>query len=161
MDSDLQHPPELIPEMVRQLEQGASLVVASRYAPGGTPGPRMALRAVISRGAEWIAKLLIRQARRLTDPVSGFFGFRREIFLGLNPLYRGYKLLLFVVVMNDDRRVAEVGFRFEPRFRGSSKVTQTFDFIRLFLVEAVLARRLGRAIRGNPKAGTRLPEPEG
>jgi dolichol-phosphate mannosyltransferase len=150
MDADLQHPPERIPEMLRELESGAGLVVASRYAPRGTPGPRTVFRAVISRGAESIAKILLPEARGITDPVSGFFGFRREIFLPLNPRYRGYKLLLFVLVMNHGRRFAEVGFRFEPRTRGVSKVTQTFEFIRVFLIETVLARRLERTLRGNP-----------
>lgn len=158
MDADLQHPPELIPEMVRRLDDGASLVVASRYAPGGSPGPRPAVRAVISRGAEWIAKLVLRDARDLSDPVSGFFGFRREIFLGLNPLYRGYKLLLFVLVMNNGRPHGEVPFRFEPRTHGTSKVTGTLAFLRVFLVEVVLAKRLERALRRQPPSAVRLPE---
>ncbi|MGI0130932.1 MAG: glycosyltransferase, partial [Thermoplasmata archaeon] len=94
LDADLQHPPERIPPMVDALERGAGVVVASRYAPGGTPGPRTVTRIVLSRGAERVAKLLIPEARGVSDPVSGFFGFQREIFLRLNPLYRGYKLLL-------------------------------------------------------------------
>ncbi|HXQ48598.1 MAG TPA: glycosyltransferase [Thermoplasmata archaeon] len=157
MDADLQHPPELIPEMVRELRTGAGLVVASRYAPGGSPGPRTRFRAVLSWGAERIAKLLLREARRVSDPVSGFFGFRRESFVPLDPRYRGYKLLLFVLVMNQGRRCAEVGFRFEPRTHGASKVTQSFDFIRVFLIETLLAKRLERTLRRNPRLGTRLP----
>ncbi|MGA7923991.1 MAG: glycosyltransferase [Thermoplasmata archaeon] len=159
MDSDLQHPPELIPNLIHELALGASLAVASRYAPGGTPGPRPPVRAVISRAAEWIAKFMLRDARRVMDPVSGFFAFRREIFVDLNPLYRGYKLLLFVLVMNNGRRVVEVGFPFEPRSSGDSKLTQTFDFIRVFLIEAVLAKRLEQAIRASPRPGSHLPEP--
>jgi len=157
MDADLQHPPELIPAMVRELQQDAGLVLASRYAPGGSAGRRTILRAVISRGAEGVAKILLPEARRLSDPVSGFFGFRREIFVPLDYRYRGYKLLLFVLVMNRGRRYAEVGFRFEPRTRGTSKLTQTFAFVRLFLIEAVLARRLGRTLRRGTGPVARLP----
>jgi dolichol-phosphate mannosyltransferase len=160
MDADLQHPPERIPEMLGALERGAGVVVASRYAPGGAPGPRTAVRAVISRGAERIAKLLLWEARGVTDPVSGFFGFRREVFLLLNPRYRGYKLLLFVLVMNRGRPIAEVGFRFEPRTHGASKVTQTFEFVRHFLIEAVLARRFEDALRRAPASFRALPEPD-
>jgi dolichol-phosphate mannosyltransferase len=159
MDADMQHPPEQLPPMVRELERGAGVVVASRYAPGGSPGRRTLLRALLSRGAEAIAKILLPEARRVTDPVSGFFGFRREVFLPLNPRYRGYKLLLFVLAMNRGGRFAEVGFLFEPRTRGSSKVvqrsskgTQRFAFIRVFLAEAVLARRFERELRQNPPA---------
>ncbi|MGA9840267.1 MAG: glycosyltransferase [Thermoplasmata archaeon] len=159
MDADLQHPPEKIPGMVHELEAGAGLVVASRYAPGGSPGRRTVARALISRGAEALAKLLLREARRVSDPVSGFFGFRREIFVPLDPRYRGYKLLLFVLAMNRGHPFAEVGFRFEPRTRGRSKVTQTAAFVRLFLVETMLARRLERSLRRDPTAARQLAQP--
>jgi dolichol-phosphate mannosyltransferase len=146
MDADLQHPPELLRPLVRQLEQGAALAVASRYLPGGTPGPRPPLRAVISRGAEWTAKLFLAPARRLTDPVSGYFAFRRSAFVPLPAGQRGYKLLLFLLVMTRRLEVREVAFRFEPRTEGASKVTSGLAFVRLFLVEVILARRLARTL---------------
>jgi dolichol-phosphate mannosyltransferase len=159
MDADLQHPPERIPEMLREIGSGADLVVASRYAAGGTPGPRTIFRTTISRGAEAITRLVLPEARGVSDPVSGYFAFRREIFVPLDPRYRGYKLLLFVLAMNRGRPVAEVGFRFEPRTRGASKVTQTFAFVRVFLVELVLAQRLSRALRTSPPRGSPRPDP--
>ncbi|HTW39962.1 MAG TPA: glycosyltransferase [Thermoplasmata archaeon] len=146
MDADLQHPPERIADLVARLEQGASLAVASRYAHGGTPGPRSRTRWFYSRGAEWIAKAWLREARAVSDPVSGFFAFRREIFVPLGPGYRGYKLLLFTLVMNRGRPVAEVGYRFEPRAHGASKATQGYRFIPLFLRETLLAGRLRRTL---------------
>jgi dolichol-phosphate mannosyltransferase len=161
MDADRQHPPELLAEMIRALEDGAGLVVASRYVAGGSPGPRSAMRAVISRSAALVAKLLVPEARGVSDPVSGFFAFRRELFRELDPRYRGYKLLLFVLVMNRGRRCAEVGFRFEPRTRGASKVTETFDFVRVFLVESILARRLSSSLDAPRPLGARVPQPEG
>ncbi len=154
MDSDLQHPPERLGAMVRALEDGAGVVVASRYTDGGTPGPRSPLRAVISRGAEWTAKRVLPEARRVTDPVSGFFAFRRTAFRPLAPHYRGYKLLLFLLVMAPDAPVREVGFRFEPRASGSSKVTGGYGFVRVFLMELVLARRLRRELRRAAATGT-------
>src|SRR5271155_94135 len=144
--------------MVRELTNGAGVVVASRYAPGGSPGTRTVFRALISRAAEGIARVFLREAREVSDPVSGYFGFRREIFLPLDPRYRGYKLLLFVLVMNRSRRFSEVGFHFEPRTRGASKVTQTFAFVRVFLIETLLARRLERALRTTPR--TLRPTPD-
>src|SRR5260370_34939921 len=35
MDGDLQHPPEVVPLLLRKVEAGADLAVASRYGPGG------------------------------------------------------------------------------------------------------------------------------
>ncbi len=147
MDADLQHPPETIPAIVRALTEGASLVVASRYADQGSPGPRTVVRALISRTAERIAWLALPEARRVSDPISGFFGFRREVFLPLDPTYRGYKLLLFLLVMNGNRPVREVGFQFAPRAGGESKLTQGLGFIRVFLRELRLARRFRRSLR--------------
>jgi dolichol-phosphate mannosyltransferase len=147
MDADLQHPAETIPALVGRLEGGAHLAVASRYAPGGSPGPRTRTRIFYSRGAEWLARRALgRETRGVTDPVSGFFAFRREIFVPMEPGYRGYKLLLFVLVMNRGRPVAEVGYQFEPRVHGSSKATQGYGFIRLYLRELRLARRLRRTL---------------
>ncbi len=147
MDADLQHPPETIPGILRGLEGGTSLVVASRYSPGGSPGPRAPVRFVLSRGAEWLAKLLLPSTRPVSDPVSGFFGFRRAVWRPLNPRFRGYKLLLFVLVMADGQRVSEVGFRFEPRASGASKLTQSGAFVRIFLVELFHARQFAASLR--------------
>ena len=99
MDADLQHPPEVLPAMVAALARGAALVVGSRYAPGGSAGPRSWGRIVISRGAEFTAKLFLPAARPVSDPVSGLFAFRREVFRTLPPEWKGYKLLLFLLVM--------------------------------------------------------------
>ena len=158
LDADLQHPPERIVDLLAGLEAGPSLAVASRYARGGTPGPRTRLRWLYSRGAELIAKLWLREARRVSDPVSGFFGFRRDVFVALGPRYRGYKLLLFVLVMNRGRPVSEVGYRFEPRAHGASKATQGFRFIPLFLRETYLAGRLRRSL-GPPTGPRETPIP--
>jgi dolichol-phosphate mannosyltransferase len=159
LDADLQHPPELLPEMVRRASQEAVLVVASRYVPGGSPGDRTALRGLLSRGAEAIARIFLPDARRVTDPVSGYFVFRREIFRPFDPGFRGYKLLLFLLVMAHGRPVAEVPFRFEPRTAGASKVTGGLAFFRVFLTEVVLAKRVEIALRTGRGRALALPEP--
>ena len=146
MDSDLQHPPELLAPLVRALDDGAALAIASRYAPGGTPGRRSIPRWLISRGAELTARTLLAPARRVADPVSGFFVFRREAFVPLAKGQRGYKLLLFLLVMTRTMPVREVPFHFEPRTEGASKVARGLSFVRVFLVEVVQARRLARRL---------------
>ncbi len=150
MDADRQHPPETIPALVSALRDGASLTVASRYAPGGTAGPRTVGRFLVSKAAEWFARLLLPAARSVSDPVSGFFAFRRSVWSGLDASYRGYKLLLFVLAMAGGRRVSEVAFVFEPRRSGTSKVTESYSFATLFVEEVFLARRLGRQISAAP-----------
>ena len=82
--------------------------------------------------------------------MSGYFAFRREIWVPLNPFYRGYKLLIFLLVMAEGHPVQEVAFRFTPRPGGESKVTQSLAFVRIFIVELVLTRRLRAQWRGRP-----------
>ena len=159
MDSDRQHPPKTVLGLLHELEGGAGLAIASRYVSGGAVGERSFARALISRGAEWTAKFALRDARRVTDPVSGFFAFRREVFHPVDPSYRGYKLLLFLLVMNHGRRVAEVGYVFEPRTQGASKVTQGLGFVRVFLLELILARRLERMLKTERRSLAARAEP--
>jgi len=158
MDSDLQHPAATVVPLVRALQDGAALSVASRYREGGSTGERSWGRALISRGAARIAKILLSDARRVSDPVSGYFAFRREAYEPIDPELRGYKLLLFLLVMVRGRPIAEVGYCFEPRASGTSKVTQGFAFLRVFLGEVMVARRYARR-RWSPRGpSARVPE---
>ena len=142
MDADLQHPPDTIPAMVAELEGGGDLVVATRYGRGGSVGHRSIFRAALSRGAEAVVRAFVFPARRVSDPVSGFFAFRRAIFRPLDTRYRGYKLILFLLVSCRARRVVEVPYRFRSRKNGSSKIIRDLEFIRVFLREVFRARRL-------------------
>jgi len=160
MDADLQHPPELLGPMLGQLRSGSALVVASRYAVGGSAGPRTAFRWSVSRGAEWLAKLLLPPSRGISDPISGYFGFRRDIWVPLHPLYRGYKLLVFLLVMAEGDRVTEVSYQFTPRMEGASKVTQGLAFVRIFAIEVLLALRFRGEIRSRRKNPASVPASE-
>jgi dolichol-phosphate mannosyltransferase len=147
MDSDLQHPIEAIPRILERLGSEADLVVASRYTPGGSPGRRPALRAVTSRVAELTAKLLLPEARRVRDPLSGFFAFRRNAFPTTFNLIRGYKLLLLLLAMSRPGRVVEVPYDFRLRVNGSSKIFRGVKFVPTFLSEVLVARRLSSSYR--------------
>lgn len=142
MDSDLQHPPEKLAEIFEKLESGASLVVGSRYGVGGDSGGRSVYRAVISRGAELIARTVLKSARRVSDPMSGFFGFRADLYQSHYPGRRGYKLLLTMLPRCDNERVAEVAYSFGERSSGVSKITHGFQFVWFFLGEVIAAKKL-------------------
>jgi dolichol-phosphate mannosyltransferase len=157
MDADLQHPPEMVPTLVSEIARGADLVVASRYVHGGAIVGRPVLRSVISWGAEWTARTLLPSARRVSDPISGLFAFRRSVYRSVNREHRGYKLLLYLLVMCQDRRIVEVPFVFRPRGNGSSKILSNVRFMRFFLTEVVLARRMGGNPVQNPADGPALP----
>ncbi|GAA3137153.1 glycosyltransferase [Streptomyces echinatus] len=133
MDADLQHPPELIFELVARGEAtGAELVVATRYAAGGDRGGLAGgYRRLVSSSSTLLAKALFPRALGgLTDPMSGFFAIRRTAVdraatedEGLQPL--GYKILLELAVRCRPRGIAEVPYAFGERHAGTSKSTPT------------------------------------
>ncbi|MFD7134237.1 glycosyltransferase [Streptomyces sp. NPDC059894] len=131
IDADLQHPPELIPELIARGEAtGAELVVASRYAAGGDrSGLDGGYRKLVSSTSTLVTKALFPRALSgLTDPMSGFFAIRRTAIdrasgqdEGLQPL--GYKILLELAVRCRPRGIAEVPYAFGERHAGESKST--------------------------------------
>ena len=48
MDADLQHPPEVLPDIVKALENH-DFVMGSRYIKGGSPGEWKLSRKIVSR----------------------------------------------------------------------------------------------------------------
>jgi dolichol-phosphate mannosyltransferase len=123
MDGDLQHPPELIPDLLaRAADTGADLVLASRLAPGGSVGALSRSRAALSRTLAWITRhLFAAPLRDVTDPMTGFFVVRREALRLERLRPDGFKILLEILVRTPDLRVAEIPFRFEARRAGRSK----------------------------------------
>jgi len=124
MDGDLQHPPEVVPELLRTaLVDRADVVVASRYVPGGSNhGLADGWRRRVSTGAGGVAKALFpRRLQDCTDPMSGFFLVRRDA-VDLHRLRPdGFKILLEILARGSALRVGEVPFDFATRHAGDSK----------------------------------------
>jgi dolichol-phosphate mannosyltransferase len=136
LDADLQHPPERIPDLLDAMEQtGADLVVGSRYLPGGSYQGLDWFRRLMSRVATRLAQLLLRRARVVSDPMSGFFAFRRSVVEGVELRPVGYKILLELLVRGHFHKVAEVPYVFEARAAGRSKLTlrQNLEYLRHLL----------------------------
>ena len=142
MDADLQHPGEKLSEIYEKLNEGYDIVVASRYVDGGSTGRREPLRGLVSRLAEFYAKLFLAGAKKTTDPLSGYFGFKRGLKLEVNERWRGYKSLLFLLSSNPDAKVKDVPYKFLERADGTSKIVGSAEFMRIYLSEIILAKRL-------------------
>jgi dolichol-phosphate mannosyltransferase len=123
MDADLQHPPELVPELFRRARgDSRDLVVASRYCPNGDAGTFTRPRAFVSRATTLAARTLFpKKLKAVSDPMSGFFLLRREVVDvdGLRP--HGFKILLEIVARTPRLRAGEVPFHFGERLAGDSK----------------------------------------
>ncbi|GAC1333050.1 MAG: hypothetical protein NVSMB17_12940 [Candidatus Dormibacteria bacterium] len=125
MDGDLQHPPELLITMLRRLEEAdLDIVVAARYLPGGsTRGLNGPARVAVSYASKLVTQLLFREARKTSDPLSGYFVCRRASIEGLEFRPIGFKILLEVLVCAASARVGDVPLTFAPRHGGRSNAS--------------------------------------
>lgn len=133
MDADLQHPPEKVREM---LEIGrtsdADVVVASRYAPGGShSGLPGIVRRAVSVGSKYLAQVVFKEARKTSDPMTGFFLVKNEAISGIQFRPTGFKVLLEILVCAPELKVVEAPFDFRARNAGVSKATvrQGFEYL--------------------------------
>ena len=150
IDGDLQHPPEVLEQLLSAIGQGADLALASRNADGGGVSTWSAARRFLSRGAQLLGLVLLPGVlSRVSDPMSGYFLVRRSAIAGrsLHPL--GYKILLEVLGRGTIDRITEVGYVFQEREAGESKVTwkQYRDYIRHLVRLRVSLGRLSRFSR--------------
>lgn len=125
MDGDLQHPPEVIPNLLIQAASNeVDLVIGSRYRADGSNAGLHGIRTTVSRGSSTAARLAFpRRLQEVSDPMSGFFLVRRSAIdvPRLRPL--GFKILLEIVVRTPGLRISEVGFTFGERVAGQSKAS--------------------------------------
>jgi len=123
IDADLQHDPGILPKMLEEFDQGADLVVATRYMPGGGTTNWNPFRRFASWIATQMARLLL--GVPLLDPMSGYFMLRQKDFLRVrNELDgQGFKILLEIVAHMAPRSLREVPYTFRPRVAGQSKLS--------------------------------------
>ncbi len=133
MDADLQHPPEKVREMLEfARESGADVVVASRYAPGGSyAGLSGPVRRAVSVGSKYLAQIVFKEARKTSDPMTGFFIVRNEAISGIQFRPTGFKILLEILVCAPELKVVEAPFNFQARNAGVSKASlrQGLDYL--------------------------------
>lgn len=146
IDADLQHPPEVLAKLLRAVETGADLAVASRHVEGGGVSEWSFARRFLSRGAQTLGLVILpRVVGRVSDPMSGYFIVKRAAIADVEMNPAGYKILLEVIGRGRIHDIAEVGYVFQERVAGESKVTwrQYVDYLR----HLVRLRSRGRLAR--------------
>jgi len=142
MDADLQHDERLLAPMLAILRQDeADVVVGSRYLAEGSLGDWSQGRRTISRVATGLSRLVLRGCH-LTDPMSGFFMLKREMFdAAVRRLSQeGYKILLDILASSPvPARIKEVPYVFGLRRHGESKLDSlvVLDYVALLLDKLV------------------------
>ncbi|HEY9634215.1 MAG TPA: glycosyltransferase [Coleofasciculaceae cyanobacterium] len=150
IDADLQHPPEVLAKLWSEINRGADLAVASRHVEEGGVSDWSVVRRFLSRGAQTLGLILLPGVvGRVSDPMSGYFLVRRSCLVGrtLSPL--GYKILIEVLARGRVPWIGEVGYVFQERLEGESKVTgkQYIDYLRHLLRLRLSLGPVGRLIR--------------
>ena len=131
MDSDFSHPPKIIPRLIEEIKiSKCDIVIASRFVTGGAIKGWSIKRKLISKTAKGIAKAGL--GVNESDPMSGFFAFRRKILDGIKLDAIGYKVLLEILVKTKDIKIKEIPYTFTNRTLGSSKLDSStmLDYVR-------------------------------
>lgn len=149
MDADLQHDVLLIPVMLRRLlSDHMDLVVASRYVKGGRSVRTSLFRGFFSRLTSMLTCYLI--PVRVTDPLSGFFIVRRNIFVRAIPsMYgKGFKILLDILASGvSPSSITEEPLLFSKRYSGRTKLNVMvflYWLLQVFWIRRNLAARMAR-----------------
>jgi dolichol-phosphate mannosyltransferase len=127
MDCDFSHDPKDVPLLIAAAEEGADLVLGSRYVRGGSIPNWGVVRRAISLGGNLYAQVVLQS--RIRDLTGGFKCFRRPVLetIDLDAIdSRGYAFQIETTyrVMRAGFRVVEIPIAFVDREHGHSKMSR-------------------------------------
>ena len=127
-DSDFQHPPQDIPRLIAEIDNGYDYILGSRYIPGGSiPSEWGFKRKFLSVVGNHVARITL-LLPGIHDVTGGFKlarvkGFMDEFDFGkLLSRSFAYKIHLLHYMVQKGARVKEVPFHFAHRTAGESKI---------------------------------------
>jgi dolichol-phosphate mannosyltransferase len=126
MDSDFSHDPRDLPRLLAAAQDGADLVIGSRYVAGGGVTDWSLLRRAISRGGSMYASLVLGVRQR--DLTGGFKCFRRAVLETIDldsVVAKGYVFQVEMTyrALQAGFTVREVPIVFRDRQVGESKMS--------------------------------------
>jgi len=156
MDADLSHDPAALPSLLAAMGDGVSMVVGSRYVPGGSiphwPLHRRLASKWGNRYTRWVLGM------RIADVTAGYRVWRADTIRSIDLLDTKSKGYLFQIenayrVVQRGGKVVEVPISFTDRVRGRSKMNWAVVWEELSNVtwwglrDRVLRRRVSGARR--------------
>jgi glycosyltransferase involved in cell wall biosynthesis len=151
-DADGQHDPLQVQPLLARLDEGADLVVGSRFADGGAVTYAVGrIRRVAMRLLSKLVQLLV--GRRFTDTSSGFRAFSRpllQFFAKTYPVEYMDSVEALVLASNAGFEIAEVGVNMRGRTGGAPstrRVKLVYYYVRLVIV--LLASATGERRRAS------------
>src|SRR5579885_271743 len=145
MDCDFSHDPADVPRLIAAAEDGADVVLGSRYVRGGRIPSWGLLRRAISLGGNVYAQVVLQS--RLRDLTGGFKCFRRRVLetIDLDAIRsRGYAFQIETTyrAVRAGFRVVEVPISFVDREEGASKMSRAIVLEAVWKVPLLRLRAL-------------------
>jgi dolichol-phosphate mannosyltransferase len=127
MDCDFSHDPADVPRLIAAAEDGADLVIGSRYVRGGSIGDWGPVRRFVSAGGSWYARVVLGAPVR--DLTGGFKCYRRRVLetIDLDAITsKGYAFQIETTyrTLRSGFRVVEIPIHFVDREEGGSKMSR-------------------------------------
>jgi dolichol-phosphate mannosyltransferase len=127
MDADYSHDPIYLKAMLEAIDQGADVVLGSRYVNGGGTKNWGMLRKIISRGGSLYARTIL--GLSINDLTGGFKCFKREVLVAIdlnNIRTAGYAFQIEMTyrALQQDFNVVEIPIVFCDRTVGQSKMSK-------------------------------------
>ena len=122
INADFQHPPEVIPDLLRAVWSGADVAIATRHIGGRSITGMSLRRRLIAKVDMLLAYLFLPITRNIKDPLSGFFLLKREVIDGVKLMPIGFGVLLEVLVRGRPGEIRTVPYVFSQRVNVSSKL---------------------------------------
>jgi dolichol-phosphate mannosyltransferase len=156
IDADLSHDPAALPTMLDLARRGISLVIGSRYIPGGTVVGWPRRRTWLSRWGNRYAAIVLGLA--VNDATAGYRVYRADALraIGLEGVQAGgygFQIEMTYRIVRAGLSVVEVPIEFRDRVAGTSKmngsiVGEAFWLVTFWgLADLVTLRRRHRAYR--------------
>ena len=125
MDADGSHPPEQLYRLLDAVDDGADVVIGSRYVPGGEVVNWPRRRLVLSRTANGYSRILL--GVDIHDITAGYRAYRREVLekidlAAIDTKGYGFQVDLTWRSINAGFTVTEVPITFTEREHGVSKM---------------------------------------
>ena len=128
LDADLSHDPKKIPAFLRALDDGADMVLGSRYIAGGSiPANWGFHRKFLSVVGNWFISFVL-ASTAVKDWTGGYRAIRKNVYDLVHPelqgeQFSGYTFQIgFLQALRAGFKIVEVPFHFVDRTEGESKL---------------------------------------
>jgi dolichol-phosphate mannosyltransferase len=138
MDGDLQHDPRYIPKMLQKLNNNYDIVVACRNFDSDNKIGLNIFRLLSSKIIRYFIFVIL--GKKTLDPMSGYFVFKKSIFLKNQMFFYGYggrggfKILSDIIYNVNNLKISDTIINFKYRKLGESKMNFRVIMKIIFLI---------------------------